>query len=180
MILELAGLPGVGKFTIGQVLAEMLNARLVDNHTIANPAFVSTSFGSPEFYETVRAVRFLVFAQLRNLPPRTNIILTSAPSRSLARWKELQTANKALAADRQTTLLGVHLRCSPEEGERRIRMQDRALLRKLTTPEVLNDGLERAVHLDHCDRTLELDVTSLAPSEAADEIMTWLKAGVHA
>lgn len=180
MILELAGLPGVGKFTIGRVLAEALNARLVDNHTIANPAFVSTSFGSSEFYDTVRAVRTLIFARLRELPPTTNIILTSAPSRSLARWRELQTASKTLAAHRQTPLLGVHLRCSAEEGERRIRMTDRALLRKITDPEVLNDGFERAVLLDHCDATLDLDVTSLAPSEAADEIIRWLNAGGHA
>lgn len=180
MILELAGLPGVGKFTIGRVLAEALSARLVDNHTIANPAFVSTSFGSPEFYDTVRAVRTIVFARLRDLPPKTHIILTNAPSRSLARWRELQTASRTLAADRQTTLLGVHLRCSAEEGERRIRMEDRAILRKLTNPEVLNDGFERAVDLDHCDHTLELDVTSLAPSQAADAIMRWLNAGGHA
>lgn len=180
MILELAGLPGVGKFTIGRVLAEALSARLVDNHTIANPAFVSTAFGSPEFYETVRAVRTLVFARLRDLPAETHIILTNAPSRSPARWQELQAASKALAADRQTALLGVHLRCGPEEGERRIRMEDRELLRKLTNPEVLNDGFERAVHLDHCDHTLELDVTSLAPSEAADAILAWLNAGGHA
>ena len=180
MILELAGLPGVGKFTIGRVLAEVLNARLVDNHTIANPAFVSTSFGSPEFYDTVRAVRTLTFARLRELPPTTNIIITSAPSRSLARWRELQAANKTLAAHRQTPLLGVHLRCSAEEGERRIKMTDRALLRKITNPEVLNDGFERAVSLDHCDGELDLDVTSLTASEAAARIMAWLNASGHA
>ncbi len=180
MILELAGLPGVGKYTIGRVLAEALNARLVDNHTIANPALVSTPFGSPEFYDMVRAVRDLVFDRLQMLPPTTNIILTSAPSRSLARWRELQVANKALAANRQTPLLGVHLRCSAEERERRIRMTDRALLRKITDPEILNDGFKRVVLLDHCDRTLDLDVTSLVPSQAADEIIRWLNAGGHA
>jgi len=35
MILELAGRPGTGKFTIGRVMAEAMNASLVDNHTIA-------------------------------------------------------------------------------------------------------------------------------------------------
>ncbi len=86
MILELAGLPGVGKFTIGRVLAEALGARLVDNNTIANPAFVSTSFGSPEFHDMVRSVRKLTFSQLAKLPPKTSIVLTTAPSRSLLRF----------------------------------------------------------------------------------------------
>ncbi|MBK8543532.1 MAG: hypothetical protein IPL62_08155 [Caulobacteraceae bacterium] len=47
-------------------------------------------------------------------------------------------------------------------------------------PEVLNDGFGRDVLLDHCDATLDLDVTSLAPSEAAVEITRWLNAGGHA
>lgn len=174
MILELAGLPGVGKFTIGRVLAEALDARLVDNHTIANPAFVSTSFGSPEFYDMVCSVRALTFDQLQKLPPSTSIILTTAPSRSPSRWRELQEASKELAARRQTRLLGVHLRCEAEEGVRRLRMADRALLRKITDPSVLNDGFERIVLLDHCDRTLDLDVTLLTPAQAADAIIGWL------
>lgn len=59
-------------------------------------------------------------------------------------------------------------------------MTDRALLRKITDLEVLNDGFERAVLLDHCDSTLDLDVTSLAPTKAADEIISWLTSGGHA
>lgn len=176
MILELAGLPGVGKFTIGRVLAEALNARLVDNHTITNPAFVSTSFESPEFYDMVRSVRALTFDQLRMLPPSTSIILTNAPSRSLVRWRELQEASKELAVRRQKPLLGVHLHCEADEGIRRLKMADRALLRKITDPAVLDDGFERLVSLDHCDRTLDLDVTFLAPTQAADIIMGWLNA----
>lgn len=174
MIVELAGLPGVGKFTIGRVLAEVLNARLVDNHTIANPAFVSTSFGSPEFYNMVRSVRELTFDQLQKLPPSTSIILTTAPSRNPLRWRELQDASKQLAARRQTLLFGVHLRCEADEGVRRLRMAERALMHKITDPSVLNDGFERLVLLDHCDRALDLDVTLLAPAQAADAIMRWL------
>ena len=174
MIVELAGLPGVGKFTIGRVLAEALNARLVDNHTIANPAFVSTSFGSPEFYDMVRSVRELTFNQLQKLPPSTSIVLTTAPSRSPSRWRELQDASKELAARRRTSLFGVHLRCESEEGVRRLRMADRAQMHKITDPSVLNDGFERLVLLDHCDRTLDLDVTLLAPAQAADAIVRWL------
>lgn len=176
MILELAGLPGSGKFTIGRVLAEAMSARLVDNHTIANPAFVSTAFGSPEFYEMVRAVRALVFKQLEQLPITTDIILTTAPSRSPARWRELQDASRRLADTRQTPLLGVHLRCSADELARRMRMTERSLLRKITDPDILNDGFDRPVVLDHCDRTLEIDVTALSPAQAAKGITDWIAA----
>ena len=174
MILELVGLPGVGKFTIGRVLAKSLNARLVDNHNIANPAFVSTSFGSHEFYDMVRSVRALTFESLKKLPASTSIILTTAPSRSSLRWRELQEASRELAVARQQPLLGVHLRCEPNEGVRRLKMPDRALLHKITDPSVLNDGFERLVLLDHCDLTLDLDVTMLAPSQAANVILEWL------
>ena len=57
---------------------------------------------------------------------------------------------------------------------RRLRMADRAQMNKITDPSVLNDGFERLVLLDHCDRTLDLDVTLLAPAQAADAIVRWL------
>ncbi len=174
MIVELNGLPGVGKFTIARVLAESLGARLVDNHTIYNPAFASTSFRSPEFYETVCAVRTITFGNLEKLPAGVPLVLTIAPGMDLAWGRDWQAAIKQLAKRRDAALLGVHLHCSRQERVRRMSTPSRALLGKLIDPSMTDDELQRPVLLDHCDRVLELDVTALDASGAADEILDWL------
>jgi cytidylate kinase len=61
MILQINGWPGVGKLTVGRIIAKELGGRLLDNHTIYNPAFALTEFRSPAFYDTVRAVRDVAF-----------------------------------------------------------------------------------------------------------------------
>jgi shikimate kinase len=48
MIVHLNGWPGVGKLTVGRKLAPMLNARLLDNHTLHNVALAICDFDSPE------------------------------------------------------------------------------------------------------------------------------------
>ncbi len=47
MILQINGWPGVGKLTVGRIVAKELGGRLLDNHTIYNPAFALTEFRSP-------------------------------------------------------------------------------------------------------------------------------------
>jgi hypothetical protein len=173
MIIELNGLAGVGKLTIGRVLADAMHGRLIDNHTLYNPAFATTDFRSAAFYETVRAVRDLAFDRAALLPPETAIVLTIAPGTNGAWGEEWQRAIRALADRRGDALLGVHLHCSVEEGARRMSDPSRALLRKLTDSSVLGDGIDRPVRLDHCDARLDLDVTRLAPDEAAKAIASW-------
>jgi len=149
------------------------SARLIDNHTIYNPAFATTEFRSPSFYETVRAVRTIAFERAAALPPLTPIILTVAPGRDPDWGREWQHAIRALADRCGDPLLGVHLHCDKEENIRRLASPSRALLRKLTDPTELDDGFERPVLLDHRDRVLRLDVTSLDPEEAAQPILSW-------
>lgn len=173
MILELNGHGGVGKLTIGRLLADALGARLLDNHTIYNPAFATTDFRSPPFYETVRAVRTIAFARAAELPPEIPIILTIAPGRDPDWGREWQGAIRALAARRGGPLLGAHLHCAREENIRRLGTPERALLCKLTDASALDDGRERPVLLDHCDQILELDVTALDAAEAAGRILSW-------
>lgn len=176
MIVELNGGGGVGKLTIGRILADALNARLLDNHTIYNPAFATTEFRSPEFYDTVRAVRSIAFQRAAMLPPPTPIILTVASGRDQEWGRDWQQAIRALADKRGVALLGVHLQCALEENARRMRSPSRALLRKLTEPGDLDDGIARPVLLDHCDLVLDLDITAFDPSQAARQILAWLSA----
>ncbi len=173
MIIELSGHGGVGKLTIGRILADRMGARLLDNHTIYNPAFAITEFRSPEFYETVRAVRKIAYDRAVALPAGTPIILTMATGITPWWTRDCQDAMRDLADRRAAPLLGVHLHCSVEENTRRITQPARALLRKLIDPAILTDGIERPVALDHCDRMLDLDVTTLSAEQAAEQIRSW-------
>ena len=122
-ILELNGLAGVGKFTIGRIVAGQIGARLIDNHMIYNPALATTEFGSAAFFETVRAVRD---SELVVVPQAT-----FAPGRNRAWGAEWQQAIRELAHRREAPLFGVHLRCTDAEGARRIATPSRAAMRKL-------------------------------------------------
>ena len=46
-IIHINGWPGTGKLTVGRLLAERLGARLVDNHTLLNPAEALFSRSDP-------------------------------------------------------------------------------------------------------------------------------------
>ncbi len=150
-----------------------MSARLLDNHTLYNPAFATTEFRSPEFYETVQAVRAIAFDRAARLPQGTPIILTMATGTTLWWTQDWQIAMRALADRRAVPLLGVHIRCALEEHARRITDPSRALMRKLTDPDHLTDGHERPVLLDHCDRVLDLDTSALGAEAAAERIHDW-------
>jgi hypothetical protein len=174
MIVELNGLAGVGKFTIGRSLAESLGGRLIDNHTIYNPAFAATEFRSEAFYQTVRTIRDITFSQAATLPIGTAIVLTVAPGRNPYWGQEWQAAIRQLADQRACKLYGIHLVCSPGEGARRIASPERDLLRKVRDPYAIYDGAERRTLLDHCDAVIQLDVTLLSASDSAESIESWL------
>ena len=174
MIVELNGQAGVGKFTIGRILAELLGARLLDNHTIYNPAFATTEFRSPEFYETVRAVRKIAFERATELPANVPVIVTMAPGTNRAWGEEWQTAFRELANARRSRLVTVHLTCAEAELHRRLVTPERALMRKLTDVTALAALADRPALLDHADAVLELDVGSLSPEASAQSIVAWL------
>ena len=78
MILQINGWPGVGKLTVGRIVAKELGGRLLDNHTVYNVAFSLTEFQTPAFYETVRAVRDIAFARIAEIQSDIPVVMTSA------------------------------------------------------------------------------------------------------
>ena len=78
MIVNINGWPGVGKLSVAERLQQLISGRLLDNHAIYNVAFSLCDFRTPEFFETVRAVREIAFARAVKLPVGVSIILTSA------------------------------------------------------------------------------------------------------
>ena len=47
MMIHLNGYPGVGKLTVGRLLAQRLGGRLLDNHAMYDVAFALAEFRSP-------------------------------------------------------------------------------------------------------------------------------------
>lgn len=78
MLIHLNGQPGVGKLTVGRILAERLNGRLLDNHSVYNVAFALTDVRSSAFYDTVRAVRSIAYGRALELARDVPLVLTNA------------------------------------------------------------------------------------------------------
>lgn len=176
MHIHLNGFPGVGKLTIGKLLSERLQGRLLDNHSIYNVAFALTEFRSKEFYDTVRAVRAIAYERALRLPKEIPITLTNAHFEDSAWGNECWDAAIELARQRGSLHYVVILICSdPAEHDRRIRGQDRALKRKPQDPAIYTARQSGRRPIERgADHLLHLDVTSLAPEQSADRIVQWI------
>jgi hypothetical protein len=175
VILDITGYAGVGKFTIGRLVAEQLGGRLLDNHTVYNVAFALTEFKSDAFKQTVRAVRDIAHRTILDLPRSVPIVLTTTHGSDAAWSREGCDAMTALARQRGSELLVAHLLCDPQENRRRIVSPERGAKRKPLDPAMVDDNAMRHPLLDHADKLFELDVTNLAADEAATKIAAWTK-----
>ena len=177
VIVHINSYPGVGKLAIGRALADLIGARLLDNHSVFNVAFALTEFRSPAFYDSVRAVREIAYKRILALPPEVPVVLTNWFSQGSAWGEENWDRAIALAKERGCALNVVLLACSPEENERRIVAAERATRRKPQDVAMVGDNRRGRPLLDRgADRLLRLDVTHLAARTAAEEIARWLSA----
>lgn len=124
MIISLNGWPGVGKLTVGLELADILEGRLLDSHTLFNVAITLTDYCSSEYYDAARSI---AFECVLRLPPNipvilTNVIATGGPSGfAEEHWK----AVRHLARDRGCSLYSATLDCAPDEQVRRMALPSR-------------------------------------------------------
>lgn len=175
MIIDITGYAGVGKFTIGSIVAEQLDGRLLDNHTVYNVAFALTEFKSDAFVRTVRAVRDVAYRAILDLPRSVPVVLTTTHGSDPAWSREGCGAMVELARRRGAPLYVAHLLCDPRENRRRIIAPERAVKRKPLDPSMIDGNANRHRLLDHADELLELDVTNLTANEAATAITAWVK-----
>lgn len=161
--------------TFGRALAELIGARLLDNHSVFNVAFALTEFRSPAFYDTVRAVREIAYKRILELPAGVPVVLTNWFSQGSAWGEENWDRAIVLAKARGCALNVVLLACSPEENAHRIVAPERTAKRKPQDVEMVGDNRRDRPLLDRgADRLLRLDVTTLAAPAAAREIAQWL------
>lgn len=173
-VVYLNGWPGSGKLTVGRLLAHRLKARLLDNHTTLNPAEALFERRDPLHASLRRAVRDVTLEHAALLPTGTSLVVTDPLADDEHDRAEFNRF-AALADLRGVPLATVVLDVDLEENLRRLCEPGRAERLKLTRPETL--CMLRARHtLLRPTRgpRLDLDITRLAPDDAATQIETWL------
>jgi hypothetical protein len=83
-ILLLNGEPGVGKLTIGRLLARSLDLRLLDNHSLLNPAEILFHRDDPLYWPLRSGLRRLIFDHLARQPKPLRLLLTLEITRMTA------------------------------------------------------------------------------------------------
>ena len=160
--------------TVARLLSDRLNGRVLDNHSIYNVAFALMQFRTPEFYETVRAVRAVAYDRIAQIEKAVPVILTDVLT--AGDWgQEICEAIQDLAARRGSRLIAVRLDCSLDENVRRAQSEARAYLGKLGEEAAIRT-MRNDVQLIECGHsTLRLDSTSLTPSSVSDRILAELR-----
>jgi thymidylate kinase len=175
LIVHINGWSGCGKLTIARQLAKHLGARLIDNHTLINPAECLFARNDANYWPLRKAVRALAFEYAARLAPGTHLVLTDALA-DMASDRAVFDDCLELAKMRGAKLIAVVLECEEEENLRRLTAAGRAEQFKLTDGEVLRDLRAKYRLLRPTDVTcIDLDVSALPPREAAAAIYSHCK-----
>lgn len=174
MLIHLNGMPGVGKLTVAQILADRLSAHLVDNHSIINAAYVpGHAHGSDGYVRTLKALNTLLYQELTRPDAPKNLIFTNALANEFGEDRERFQAVFDLAQQRGDAFVPVLLWCDLEENLRRVVSPDRKLKKKLTKPDILKTTYEKytIIHPNDHPNQIRIDTTDKTPEQTAQIII---------
>jgi hypothetical protein len=149
-VFYLIGPPGVGKYTVGKIIAERTSAKLVDNHYSINPIFglIEQDGRTPlpaEIWPLVGRVRSAVLETIATWSPRDwNFVFTHAASDDPS---------------------------DPEELARRVLSPERRLRMKESDPEAARANAVAPVFDPGHANVIDIDTTTKAPGEVADTVI---------
>jgi len=180
-VFYLIGPPGVGKYTVGTIIAERTGARLVDNHYAINPIFAlieqdgRTPLPDP-LWQQVGKVRSAVLETIAAFsPPDWSFVFTHAASDHPS---DAGTCREILSASerRGARVLVARLSCAPDELARRVLSPERRSRMKEMDPEaaranavapLFDPGHANVVDIDTTTKTA-LDVADIVIAAAED------------
>jgi predicted kinase len=177
VIVYLVGPPGVGKYTVGKLVAERLSAKLLDNHYWSNPIFeVVEPDGRPlpaGVWDRTNDVLAAVLETVARFgPPGRNYVFTHAVSDPGGHPLDWIIAGQILwvAERRGARLLVIRLACGEDQLRDRITRDERR--QRFKTTDAGNAGAMAALApfpINH-DWVLDLDTSGLSADEAAHRI----------
>lgn len=175
-IVHINGFPGTGKLTVARRLAEKLsalNARLVHNYLLIDPAGAILPRSSVDYQPLRHAIRAAVFATLIQSRDTFDSLYIFTDFQSSDELGSSVVAEYECAAKRRNcAFIPVILSCAKEENLRRLTSEERTLHGKLTACALVSQMHDR----DEVHRfakhpfQLDLDITNLEPDLAADLI----------
>ena len=175
-IVCLMGPGGVGKLTIGRLVAERLGCRLVDNHYWLNPIFglIEQDGVTPLpkiVWPLVEQLRDVVFNTIATVsPPDWGFVFTHQVTAAAKDWT-LTDAIASLATRRKAHLLGVQLTCGPEELARRVTRPERRLQMKDADPDAARAKAVMPPFDPGWSNVLTIDTTGISAEQSADLIV---------
>jgi hypothetical protein len=175
-VFYLIGPPGVGKYTVGKIIAERVSAKLVDNHYSINPIFglIEQDGRTPlpaQVWPQVGKVRSAVLETIATLSPRDwNFVFTHAasddPSDAVTCREILSAAERRVAK-----VIVARLSCAPDELARRVLAPERRARMKEMDPEAARTNALAPVFDPGHPNIVDIDTTALPPERVADIVM---------
>ena len=168
-VIFLFGRPGVGKLTVGELLAVETGYRLLHNHAVVDLVTSLFSFGSPPFV-ALREKMWLVAIDASLAARQSGVIMTFAPESTVT--DDFIPALQKRVIQRGAQLRFIELRCSDAELETRLTQDSRERFGKLRDVYQFRK-LDKAGAFDRPqmpEAELVVDTTNTQPLESARAI----------
>lgn len=170
-VFHLAGPPGSGKRTVGEHLARLTGAVLLDNHLFRDAVY--RPYGAdgvrpiPPELQALGTQVWQLGLQAARLAPRdvSQIFTAYHPERESSRASAERI--RAVAVDRDAVYVPVWLACDVDELARRMTLPERRERAKLRDPVALREHLAVMGILPPVPGAIVLDTAHLAPADAA-------------
>jgi shikimate kinase len=172
----LIGPPGVGKYTVGKIIAARTGAKLVDNHYSINPIFalIEQDGRTPlpdQVWPQVGKVRSAVLETIATLSPRDwSFIFTHAASdhpSDIGTCREIQSA----AERRGARVIAARLSCEADELVRRVLSPERRPMMKEMDAEAARINAIAPLFDPGCGNIIDIDNTTKTPEQVADLVL---------
>jgi hypothetical protein len=176
ILVHLLGPAGVGKLTTAQVLAPLLQARVVDNQWINNPIFglLDNDRMSPfptAVWTEIDKVRSAVLETIARIsPPEASYILTNELYDDESEDRTIAGMVMDAARRRGSPYVPIRLQCAGAELAKRAIAEERAMRLKSMNPQAAHRNALRPVLITGSPNELTLDTSDLSPTLTAEKI----------